>query len=270
MKKITLVTLCITFFGLLFNSCQKDDTPIIVDNEKVSSIAKTIGMFNTDDIDQQATDFKSTQCYCLDIIHHENEDGAFYPFRLTFDFGEENCEFPAGFFKRGKIHFYLSDDWQTDGAVKIFEFEDFYINEINIYGTKTFTNTGYNEEQHLTWQIDIADAGIKDTLGNEKTWNATLYAEFIEGSFKSTNCHYSYVITGSGTGTDNGVAYSAEITIPLLFEFGCWYPKSGEMTIEIGGQTVIIDYGDGECDDKATMQIGDNEPEEITLGFSLN
>ncbi|NJO88509.1 MAG: hypothetical protein HC831_05735 [Chloroflexia bacterium] len=267
MKKITFVALSLILIGLIFYSCKKEDNAVVVDNAKVTSIAKTIGMFNTDNFDQLATDFKSTQCHCLNIIPVENEDGEHWPFKLIFDFGEENCEFLDGIFMRGKIHFSLSDIWTNEGSVKIFEFEDYYINDINLYGKKTFTNTGYNEEQHLTWQIDIEGAGIKDTVGNEKTWNATLYAEFIEGSFKNTKCHYSYIITGSGNGTDNGVSYTAEITEPLLFEFGCWYPKSGVMTIEIGGQTVVIDYGEGECDNKATMHIGDGEPEEITLGF---
>ena len=40
------------------------------------------------------------------------------------------------------------------------------------------------------------------------------------------------------------------------------------MTITIGSETITINYGEGECDATATMQIGDNEPEEITLGFN--
>jgi len=270
MKKITLATLSLLIIALLFNSCKKEDQVIVIDSENVTSIAKTIGSFNTDFFEQQATDFKSSKCHCLDIIHHENESGEFWPFKLTFDFGEENCEFMAGIFSRGKIHYSLTDNWLNEGAVKSFVFDDYYINDINIFGTKTFTNTGYNEEQHLTWEIVIAESGIKDTLGHEKTWNATLYAEFVEGSFKDTKCHYSYLITGSGSGTYNGIPYTAEITEALLFEFGCWYPKSGIMTINIGSETVIIDYGEGECDNKATMQIGDQEPVEITLGFGDN
>ena len=267
MKKITFSILSLLIEALLFNSCKKDDEPIIVNEDNITSIAKTIGTFNDDRFGDMTGNLKSTKCSCVEIINHENENNEFWPLSLTLDFGEENCEYPEGIFNRGKIHFSLTNHWEVEGAVKKVEFEDYYLNDINIFGTKTSTNTGYNEEQNLTWEIVIANAGIKDTLGNQKNWSATLYAEFIEGSLKDTKCHYSYRLTGSGQGTDNGIAYTAEITVPLVCEFRCWYPQSGEMTIKIGSETVIIDYGDGECDNKATMQIGDNEPEEITLGF---
>ena len=58
-----------------------------------------------------------------------------------------------------------------------------------------------------------------------------------------------------------------EIIKPLRYKYGCWYPLSGSLEITSGGETVIIDYGDGDCDNIATMQIGNADPVEITLGL---
>lgn len=267
MKKHTFFFLGLLFTGLLLNSCQKSDK-VIVNNEKITSIVEMMSLYNTDDIDEFAINSNKTalKCHCLNIIYHQNESGELWPISLTFDFGEENCEYPSGVFRRGKIHYTLTDFWMNNGAERIIEFEDFYLNDIQLLGVKTVKNTGINENENPTWEITIENGGIIDTLGNARTLNANLYGEMVEGA-NTWDFHDNAIeMTGTSSGSDNGASFTAEITIPLRYNFGCWYPVSGEIQLIMGSQTIIVNYGDGECDNKATIQIGDGEPEEITLG----
>lgn len=264
MKKQAIIIVGILFGALLFNSCEKDDNPKL-SNDQVIKVVEMLDLYNSDRVEQ--SDFKSTKCYCLEVTYHTNDNGELWPMRMTLDFGEENCEWPEGIFRRGKIHVSLSDYWVNEGSVRTIEFEDHYINDVNIFGTKTIENTGYNDAQNLTWEINIIEGGLKDTLGNEKTLNATLYGELLEGEYALKYCNKVYEITGSGSGTNNNVSFTMEIINPLRYKYGCWYPLSGSLEITSGGETVIIDYGDGDCDNIATMQIGETAPVEITLGL---
>jgi hypothetical protein len=268
MKKIAFITLCIFLVGILINSCKKNEE-ITINDENVTSIDAMIELYNNSYIEElTVSNKKSFKCHCPELIFHPNEDCEIWPLSFTLDYGEEGCEYPVGFYCRGQIHTTLTDVWMNEGSVHSIEFENYYVNDINLLGTKTITNTGLNDEENPTWEIKIIDGGVKDTLGNEKTLNATLYKEIVEGAdtwtFEDNVCE----ITGSGSGTDNGVGFTAEITVPLRYEYGCLFPVSGEMTITIGSEVFTINYGEGECDDTATMQIGDNDPQEITLGFN--
>ena len=76
-----------------------------------------------------------------------------------------------------------------------------------------------------------------------------------------------YNITGSASGTDaNGNAFSVAITKALTIDFSCQYHLTAG-TIQItptGKATRVIDYGNGACDDDATLTIGNR-----TINFKI-
>jgi len=52
----------------------------------------------------------------------------------------------------------------------------------------------------------------------------------------------------------------------LCYRFGCRFPVSGELTIDVSGaESTIINFGDGECDSSATKAVKDIVTE-IVLG----
>ena len=64
----------------------------------------------------------------------------------------------------------------------------------------------------------------------------------------------SYLKTGSGSITVNdSVTYSRVITTPLMYDSECRFITSGVIELTKGGDTIVIDYGDGTCDSKATV-----------------
>jgi hypothetical protein len=69
-----------------------------------------------------------------------------------------------------------------------------------------------------------------------------------------------YLITGSANGTSaGGTSYTAVIGQALRKELSCRHIVSGIISITPGDKpTRTINYGDGTCDDKATVTINGN------------
>ena len=74
-------------------------------------------------------------------------------------------------------------------------------------------------------------------------------------------------LTGTANGTDrNGKTFSVTITNALTRAIGCRWISSGTLTLALEGKKDrIIDFGDGTCDDRATVTIDGN-----TFEFALN
>ena len=72
---------------------------------------------------------------------------------------------------------------------------------------------------------------------------------------------------GSAQGTNfEGENFSMTITTPLIKSAGCFFITQGVQEISPAGKsTRVIDYGDGTCDDIATVTV-DGESKEITIG----
>ena len=73
------------------------------------------------------------------------------------------------------------------------------------------------------------------------------------------------VKTGGGTISVNGVVkFEREIIEPLLIDRACRFILSGVIEITRNDESMIIDFGDGECDNIAVV-TKDGESEEIEL-----
>ena len=79
-------------------------------------------------------------------------------------------------------------------------------------------------------------------------------------------------LTGSATGVNrNGEAYRAEIVEEFVFARDCWLgrvfiPVSGVKTFTVEDQITTIDYGEGACDNLATV-TKDGVSEEIIVSL---
>jgi hypothetical protein len=195
---------------------------------------------------------------CLTVTVHENDNGDFWPRSWTLDYGSENCACYFGNLKRGKINVTLSDWWRNEGSLREITFEDYFFNDNQLEGTKTILNTGVNESGNLTFTKNVNDAKLTYTDGSSITWNCEKYSELIEGGDTFVFADDVWSVTGSGSGVDlDGKAYTMEITTPLIYQNGCFYPVSGIVEIVTDGQDIkVIDYGSGECDNIIAVTEG--------------
>ncbi|OQX97328.1 MAG: hypothetical protein B6I20_12860 [Bacteroidetes bacterium 4572_117] len=273
MKTIKLVVAGLIIGGLFLASCEQTETDIIKTNdETVQSILSITDLYNTEDA-EEATSDNSTKTEvellnaCFTRTINENEDGAFWPRSWTLDFGTENCESFNGVLRRGVINVILTDHWRNEGSLRTITYQGFYVNDVQLEGIKTIENTGLNDAENMTWARKMTDGKLSYEDGTAATWQCERFSELVEGGDTWLFADDIYMVTGGGNGVNQeNLAFTTEITIPLEYIFGCRFPVSGELTINIeGSETIVIDYGNGECDNLASQTIGD-EVTEIELG----
>jgi hypothetical protein len=165
--------------------------------------------------------------------------------------------------KSGKIIIDLSDTITNAGAVQTITYQDFYIDSVRVDLEATLTNLGQNSSGN--WEIGktyLQTISKGDEVAVRKNNETQEWISGFETADKSDNIYY---LSGSGSIIVNDtLKYSKEITSPLLYDAGCDYIKSGIVELTRNGSVAIIDYGDGTCDNKATITI-DTTTQEINL-----
>ena len=261
------------FAGIfVFTSCNKLETrseefiPITTFQDYINTF-NAFALSTEEEITSGENDLKSAAVWdCLTVTHHPNENGEFWPRSWTLDYGTENCECFAGISRRGKIHINLSSRWRNEGSLREITFEDFYFNDNQLEGIKTFSNTGLNENGNITFTKNVDNAKLTYADGTFISWESEKYSELIEGSDSFLFADDVWSVTGGGTGINlDGKEYSFTIMSPLIYKNGCFYPVSGIIEIEVADQSVqTIDYGNGDCDNLATITV-DGITEDIDL-----
>ncbi len=138
-----------------------------------------------------------------------------------------------------------------DSANTITEtFNNYYLKNNGIAGTRTWTNEGHNVNGYENWNFT---ANLKVTYpdGQVATWNSTR-----NNAITDVSSVWYYEITGSAQGTDrNGNPYSLTITSPVYFTVlpwwagGCPWPEAGTISIttvltsSMPARTITVNLG---------------------------
>jgi len=274
MKNYFLI-ICLCFFAL---SCRKDKT-VVVDNQTTSSQDNNISENVFADIkkvvEEAATDEgKSAKnvAYSFGACATVSTTPAWtdtvnWPKTMTIDFGTTNCTDSYGINRRGKLIVTVTGRYIDSGTVLTVQPQNYYVNDYLVEGTKTLTNLGRNANNHLTYQVVVTNGKVTFPDGQYTTWNSTRTNEWIEGDTTSwfSNglagvCDDVYLITGSASGVNRrGLNYTVTITTPLRKEICCRWLVSGVLKVSPSGlPDRIIDFGNGTCDNKATVTINGN------------
>jgi hypothetical protein len=180
------------------------------------------------------------------------------PYSLVIDFGETNCLCDDQHYRHGKIIVQFNGNYWAANTVITYTFENYFIDNNEIQGTKTVTNKGRNTSNNLWWETVVSGTVIKANNGGTFTWNSTRQHEWTSGEttpFVWWDDVYMITGTANGTGTD-GKTYSINITSPLMKKLNCEWLESGILNIQIQGLPAItLDYGNGTCDNLATATV---------------
>jgi hypothetical protein len=263
---------------LSFSSCNKDSSSVdqsstdLADDDAVASLAFD-DVFNTVDnatiLMENLTgtgkgDFASgivltDQCPTTII-----SSGGF-PKTITIDYGK-GCSGFNGSTRSGKIIINVTDKRNVVNATRTVTFDNYFFNGIKIEGTKEIKTVGLNNNGNMV--ITDKLTGGKLTLPDGKTISRTVdhQREFTAGWNTKTIWDDECLITGTATGINiNGVAYTNTIVTALHWERVCEFIVSGTIKFErTGVDPVVLDYGTGVCDAKATVTRG-TQSKEITL-----
>lgn len=185
---------------------------------------------------------------------------------ITIDFGATNCVCADGRSRRGQIIVYYTGKFKQPGSSHTITFNNYYVDDNNVAGTKTVTNNGLNTNSNMNWTISV-NGTITLAAGGSITWTSTRGRELLAG-WNAADSTISWAtskwsITGSANGTNSkGVTYTANIKSALIRDFTCptlvgkRHFTQGVVDITPGGKpTRTIDFGNGTCDDQATVTI---------------
>lgn len=171
---------------------------------------------------------------------------------IIIDFGEA-CILRNGNTVSGKILMhYINDKTAMTKSITV-SFDNFYNNLRKIEGGHSVlrerSNANGNPQSTNTENLMITWPD-----GTFASKNGTEIHELIAGSDTHTWGDDVFSITGNWTFTrKDGSLHSVTITTPLRKELTCRFIVSGIETLEKDGQTAILDFGDGTCDDLGTI-----------------
>ena len=269
-KSIALITLAI--FGLILVSCEETENLSIEDqNADIINESYASELFDeVEDLGDEAVDYLeglSTKSAtetdgmnkyhrlspCATVTKIYKEDTV----EVTIDFGDENCLCNDGRYRRGRILITHYGYYWGDGETEIvYTFDNYFVDDNQLLGTRTVYRY-INEEDNRVSEV-IADGSIilAEDAGTI-TWQRERVREVVEGS--DTRYKYDDVIEVTGTSSAtlaDGTEITSEITSPLVKNHaeGCYrYFVSGTRVIMIDEEEIIIDYGDGTCDNLAEI-----------------
>jgi hypothetical protein len=190
---------------------------------------------------------------CSTIIH----DSLSNPKTITIDFGNLNCLCNDGKSRRGKILVSYIGHYRDSASVHTITFDNYYVDNNQLIGTKTVTNNGHNKDGNLTYSVHVDGQVIKANNGGTITWISDRTRVWTAGSNTTTFIDDEFSITGKGSGMNSsGNSFTTLITSPLVRALNCRWFKSGIITLTpLNKPTRTIDYGAGTCDANATVTI---------------
>lgn len=194
------------------------------------------------------------------------KDTVSNPHKLTIDFGTTNCLCNDGRYRRGQIIVTFAGKYRDSGYVRTISFNNHYVNDNQVTGTKQITNMGHNSNGHLYYNISVNGAIILDSNKGTITQVSTRTRTWVNGENTLPRIDDVYEITGSGTLTrPNNTTVAVNITTVLVAAVNCKWIKQGVMQLTPQGKsTRSLNYGNGNCDNQAVVTVG-NKTKTITL-----
>jgi hypothetical protein len=268
----------LTIFSLTIVSCEKagvapDTSEVSVAESALATeissdlflelsgfFADSRDMFAASEEGFEIMDAENTTSSCIEVTITPQDNT--WPKTVTINFGA-GCT--AGeVTRKGKMIAVLSHSFQNTGARITLTFENFEINGRKLEGTQIITNNGPDAAGFISFTHEIPSLRIS-TADKAISFSSTNTIEWIEGSSTAAPADDVFAISGQSSGLNSGGgAFSAEIITPLIRKVACSYIVSGSSLIKSGDSQVTMDYGTGDCDDKAVLNTA-GEIKEITL-----
>lgn len=186
------------------------------------------------------------------------------------DFGA-GCTLANGLEYSGKLIMLIARDHELRKAEIVVETEEFFVNDLAVTGRKEITRTW---PESLTLGIPESvvstELRIEHPAGVYAEVTGTTTREWIEGYGSGTWGDNVVLIGGDRTVKTylNEVlvnTYQATITEKLRREWACRFIVSGVMDISKNVFSASLDFGDGNCDNKAMLTSEAGVSREIVL-----
>jgi hypothetical protein len=268
-NKAKFLSILFVVFAVILSSCQDDaDKPSTTDPAKEAEVKKVLALreelnFVTRFVDRNVMDMsfaagrasfaKTTiarmknSAPCAEAIEEELSDGSI---KITLDFGD-GCQADDGVEVAGKVVMIFRVNEVT------FEYALEFIDYREISGEHQ--GEVVNGTVHGSFVMDLEaeqflqemEQALVVTYPNntEAVYNMTQVAEMTETGLRVNS------LTTSGNFA-NGGEFSTTVSKALVYDFSCEgdLPVQGEELLMFQGNTILVSYGNGTCDDTYTIK----------------
>jgi hypothetical protein len=220
----------------------------------------------------------STTNDCKTVTYDPSKD--VYPHTKTVVYNNCESECKGGTINGTKITYnYIDGDLAQPGdLIKETTYENLTVDSVKVAGdVKVYLVSHSPRTLHI---VATRTFVIPGRDGTTETFNGDYTRTQIAGEGTNDNSDDVYAITGTANGMEilhggTVAKYTSVIDTndPLIHEHGCCWRTQGTETITIdvkekGSEstlTEVLDYGDGACDNEATLTINGGEPQMVTL-----
>ena len=292
-----LATAWIFFASVALISCQKESslkTPAVSDEELLTTSQENtaadaeyddiaeIGLSLGADLEAQSSDngtatqsvtdgglgvrsnlfenleFKIGPCTKIDVLPNDST----FPKTVIINYGD-GCICRDGKFRKGAIVLHYTGPIRRAGSVLTITFRGFYVNRIHIEGTKTIRNL--SEEGVHKYATMVENGKVTWPGGRGFTYEGAKVVTQLRGMETRAVRDDVYSIEGRNkTVYANGTTINKNTETPLIKPVACAWIVKGVLKIRINDRVLYIDFGNGDCDNKATLKWANGE-KEITL-----
>jgi hypothetical protein len=189
-----------------------------------------------------------------------------FPKTIVIDFGTGGCVSADGISRKGKINITLSDYLHNTGSTAVLTFENYYTAGFKVEGTITWINT--STPNGPSWSREITNGRVIEPVGGYYWTHAGIkyVVQTAGGSTPLNLLDDVYSVTGNHTVTNPaGKTRSVAILEALEKKTVCHNVTKGKMKIQGPNHFAVLDFGDGTCDNIATITIDGNPPRTILL-----
>lgn len=246
--------------GLLITSCSEDKEDPIIDAELTQTELRTI--METDAVAASADNIlaelygssnnlsgrNASECY--EVTYTETGYTAVF----------NNCVLNGTDNANGTVTVVYSTEPGT--AAFTATYVDFYVGDVKLNGTRSFTLNGDPGQGSVSFSV-TSDMTAEFSDGKVISESGSREFTFTLGDSLETS---TYSISGSWELLVDEDVYAVNITSTLEGTLSCGYLTSGAMTVNKNGLEVTVDFGDGTCDNIATIIYPNGATEEVTLG----
>jgi hypothetical protein len=177
---------------------------------------------------------------------------------------DSTCVSPRGIVRKGMIRIVISDSLRRSGSTAVMTFERYFVNNFKREGTHTWTNT--SQPGGKSWQRKVE--GGKIIHPNGRFWLHESIKDVVQTAGVSTTRLFDdiFSITGNASVANaSGARRTITILSALQKKYICRNIDKGTVKFQGPNHFAVLDYGNGDCDNIATIAINGMPPRTIIL-----
>jgi len=281
-KHLLIAGACVAF-AISFTSCEKNETPESPATEIATTTDLAYRQAIADNVAEDNNDVFMEASVNQNLTGNRPVAGARpltpgilgggavtvtpligFPKTITIDFGA-GITGPRGVIRSGIVTILLTDSVRKTGSTAIMTFNNYKVNGFKVEGTYTWTNTSTGGTK--SWSREVTNGKITNPSGIYWSHSGIRYITQTGGVSTPFNLSDDVFSIEGNHSITNMLGRNRTVTIltALIKANSCKHISQGSLKLQGPLHNVVIDYGAGTCDDKATISIDGLPATEFTL-----